>query len=77
MSEPNLIDLTNDDELMDRVLKQSVRMQEAVQKRTWVELAKVEARKNLSGEDLDKCYKALEAWARNTMTIYDESTKDA
>lgn len=67
--ELNLIDITNDKELMDRVLKQSARMQEEVQKRTWVELAKAEARQNLSGEDLEKCYKALEAWARNTMTI--------
>ena len=33
-----------------------------------VEQAKAEARQNLSGEDLEKCYKALEAWARNTMT---------
>ena len=28
MTEPNLIDITNDKELMDRVLKQSARMQE-------------------------------------------------
>lgn len=34
-----------------------------------VERAKAEARQNLSGEDLEKCYKALEAWARNTMAI--------
>lgn len=27
MSEPNLIDLTNDDELMDRVLRKSAEMQ--------------------------------------------------
>lgn len=33
-----------------------------------VEQAKAEARQNLSGEDLEKCYKALEAWVRNTMT---------
>ena len=33
-----------------------------------VEQAKAEARHNLSGEDLEKCHKALEAWARNTMT---------
>lgn len=66
--EPSLIDITNDKKLMDRVLKKSARMQEAVQKRTWVELAKAEARQNLSGEDLEKCYKALEAWVRNTMT---------
>lgn len=68
MSEPNLIDITNDKELMDKVLKGSARMQEAVRKRTLVEMAKEEARQNLSGEDLDKCYKALEAWVRNTMT---------
>jgi len=30
MSEPNLIDITNDRELMDRVLKKSVEMQEEV-----------------------------------------------
>ena len=65
--EPNLIDITNDNEIMDKVLKQSEGMQEAVQKLTWVELAKVEARQNLSGEDLEKCFKALEAWYRNTM----------
>ena len=34
-----------------------------------IEHAKARAQKNLSGEDLEKCYKALEAWARNTMTI--------
>ena len=34
----------------------------------WVEQAKAEARQNLSEEDLEKCYKALEAWVRNTMT---------
>ena len=28
MSEPNLIDITNDKELMDRVLKKSAEMQE-------------------------------------------------
>ena len=28
MSEPNLIDITNDEELMDRVLKKSAEMQE-------------------------------------------------
>lgn len=28
MSEPNLIDITNDNELMDRVLKKSAEMQE-------------------------------------------------
>ena len=68
MTEPNLIDITNDKKLMDRVLKQSARMQETVRKRAWIEQAKKEARQNLSGEDLEKCYKALEAWARNTMT---------
>lgn len=66
MSEPSLIDITNDDELMDKVLKGSERMQEAVRKRTWVELAKEEARQNLSGDDLEKCFAALEAWYRNT-----------
>lgn len=66
--EPSLIDITNDKELMDRVLKQSARTQEEIRKRTLVEIAKAEARQNLSGEDLEKCYKALEAWARNTMT---------
>ena len=67
MTEPNLIDITNDKELMDRVLKQSARMQEIIRKRTWIELAKEEARQNLSGEDLEKCFAALEAWGRNTM----------
>lgn len=33
-----------------------------------VEQAKARARQNLIGEDLEKCCKALEAWARNTMT---------
>ena len=32
-----------------------------------VEQAKAEARQNLSGEDLEKCFAALEAWGRNTM----------
>lgn len=67
MTEPNLIDITNDKELMDRVLKQSARMQETVRKRILIELAKEEARQNLSGEDLEKCFAALEAWGRNTM----------
>ena len=40
-----------------------------------VEQAKAEARQNLSGEDLEKCYKALEAWARNTMTTVGWSKK--
>lgn len=67
MSEPNLIDITNDKELMDRVLKKSAKMQEATLKRAWIEQAKEEARRNLSGEDLEKCFAALEAWGRNTM----------
>ena len=33
-----------------------------------VEQAKEEARLNLTGEDLEKCFKALEAWERNTQT---------
>lgn len=33
-----------------------------------VEQAKEEARQNLTGEDLEKCIKALEAWERNTQT---------
>jgi len=33
MSEPNLIDITNDDELMDRVLKKSAEMQEETLKK--------------------------------------------
>lgn len=33
-----------------------------------VERAKKEARRNLTGEDLEKCIKALEAWERNTQT---------
>ena len=32
MSEPNLIDITNDDELMERVLKKSAEMQEEILK---------------------------------------------
>lgn len=32
MSEPSLIDITNDDELMDRVLKKSAEMQEELLK---------------------------------------------
>ena len=67
--ELNQIEITEENkELMDRVLKQSARTQEAIRKRILVELAKAEARQNLSGEDLERCYKALEAWARNTMT---------
>lgn len=67
MSEPSLIDITNDKELMGRALKQSARMQEATLKRGWIEQAKEEAQQNLSGEDLEKCFAALEAWGRNTM----------
>lgn len=37
-------------------------------KHQWVERAKEEARRNLTGEDLEKCIKALEAWERNTQT---------
>ena len=37
-------------------------------KHQWVKQAKEEARLNLTGEDLDKCFKALEAWERNTQT---------
>lgn len=36
-------------------------------KHQWIEQAKKEARQNLSGEDLKKCFAALEAWGRNTM----------
>lgn len=32
MSEPNLIDFTNDDELMDRVLRKSAEMQNEILK---------------------------------------------
>lgn len=32
MSEPSLIDITNDDELMERVLKKSAEMQEKILK---------------------------------------------
>lgn len=67
MSEPSLIEITDDKKLMDRVLKQSARMQETVRKRAWIEQAKEEARQNLSGEDLEKCFAALDAWGRNTM----------
>ena len=37
-------------------------------KHQWVEQAKEEARLKLTGEDLEKCFKALEAWERNTQT---------
>ena len=67
MSEPSLIEITDDKEFMERVLKKSARMQETVRKRAWIEQAKEEARQNLSGEDLEKCFAALEAWGRNTM----------
>ena len=33
MSEPSLIDITNDDELMDRVIKKSAEMQEETLKK--------------------------------------------
>lgn len=36
-------------------------------KKKWIEQAKEEARQNLSGEDLEKCIAALEAWGRNTI----------
>ena len=52
---------------MERVLKKSEKMQEATLKRAWIEQAKKEARQNLSGEDLKKCFAALKAWGRNTM----------
>ncbi len=48
-----------------RLAKKSLKLEE-VQKRTWVEQAKEEARQNLQGEDLEKCLKALEAWERNS-----------
>ena len=35
-------------------------------KRALVKQAKAIAQQNLSGEDLKKCYKALDAWFRNT-----------
>ena len=42
--------------------------EEGMTKHQWVEQAKKEARRNLTGEDLEKCFKALEAWERNTQT---------
>ena len=42
--------------------------EEKMTKHQWVEQAKEEARLNLTGEDLEKCIKALEAWERNPMT---------
>ena len=42
--------------------------EEKMTKHQWVERAKEEARLNLTGEDLEKCIKALEAWERNTQT---------
>ena len=35
-------------------------------KRKWIEQAKEEAKQNLRGEDLKKCFAALEAWYRNS-----------
>ena len=66
MSEPSLIEITDDKEFMERVLKKSEKMQEATLKRSWVEQAQEEARKNLREDDLNKCLAALEAWYRNT-----------
>lgn len=66
MSEPSLIELTDDKEFMERVLKKSEEMQETVRKRAWIEQAKEEAKQNLRGEDLKKCFAALEAWYRNS-----------
>ena len=42
--------------------------EEEMTKHQLVEQAKEEARLNLTGEDLEKCFKALEAWERNTQT---------
>lgn len=42
--------------------------EEEMTKHQWVEQAKEEARLKLTGEDLEKCFKALEAWERNSMT---------
>lgn len=42
--------------------------EEEMTEHQWVEQAKEEARLNLTGEDLEKCFKALEAWERNTQT---------
>ena len=79
--EPSLIEITDDKEFMERVLKKSEEMQEETLrkaekekmtreqklKKKWIEQAKEEARQNLSGEGLEKCFAALEAWGRNTM----------
>ena len=66
MSEPSLIEITDDKEFMERVLEKSEKLQEATLKRNWVEQAKEEAKQNLRGKDLKKCLAALEAWYRNT-----------
>lgn len=42
--------------------------EEEMMKHQWVEQAKEEAMINLTGKDLEKCFKALEAWERNTQT---------
>lgn len=34
-------------------------------KKKWIEQVKEEAKQNLSGDDLEKCLAALEAWGRN------------
>ena len=39
-------------------------------KKKLVEKAKEEAKQNLSGDDLEKCLAALEAWCRNTTLQY-------
>lgn len=51
-----------------RIAKKSIANDRKLKLRL-VKQAKARARQNLSGDDLKKCYKALEAWVRNTMII--------
>lgn len=53
----------------EKILKDRGYIKEEVERMTkhqWVKQAKEEARLNLTGEDLKKCFNALEAWERNT-----------
>lgn len=54
--------------LRELIMKLRGDKEEEMTKHQWVEQAKEEARLNLTGEDLEKCFKALEAWERNTQT---------
>ena len=54
--------------LRELIMKLRGDKEEEMTKHQLVEQAKEEARLNLTGEDLEKCIKALEAWERNTQT---------